>query len=214
MLSAAFPGAGQYVLGQDRFAVYAAAEIVLLLKGISDVREQRRQEGDFRSLARQVARSHFSANLPDGPWDYYESMEECFESGAFSLSETDLLPETDATTFNGSRWLLAARNHGVDPVTPDRSGQAYHEAIAEYVDRAAHPDFLWSWRNAQLEWDLYHRVINKRNDAARAVGVDMTLLLANHVLSVVDAFANYRVRVGVVGGSRPYRVTVTVPLSR
>jgi hypothetical protein len=211
LLSALVPGAGQAVLGQDRSVVYAAVEVFLLIRRVSDARAQTLQERDYRALARQVSRAHFSATTPDGDWDYYESMERYLESGAFSLSPTELVPETDTTTFNGSQWRLVQRNHGVDPSAPDLSSDAYRAALADYASQAAPADFLWSWRNAQLEWDLFRRTINKRNDAAHAVGLDVTLLLANHVLSTVDAFSSYRLRVSPTrtGGTA---VSASIPI--
>jgi hypothetical protein len=213
LFSAVIPGAGQLVFRQDRFVAYTAMELLFWLKLSKDVREQGRQEGEYRGLARQVARAHFSATQPDGDWDYYETMEKWFESGAYSLSSTELIPESDPTTFNGDRWAVAQRNHGVDPQTSTRESAEYQAALGEYSDRAAGPDFLWSWRNAQLEWDLYRRIINKRNDAAHAVGVDITLLLANHVLSTVDAFAEYRLRV-LPSGNGGVRISGTLPIHR
>jgi hypothetical protein len=213
LLSALVPGAGQAVLGQDRAVVYAAVEMFLLIRRASDGRAQARQEQEYRGLARQVARAHFSATPPDGDWDYYETMEKWFESGAYSLSPTELVPESDVTTFNGSRWLLVQRNHGIDIDAPDRSSDAYRAALADYASQAAPSEFLWSWRNAQLEWDLYRRTINKRNDAAHAVGLDVTLLLANHVLSTVDAFSSFRLRMTPMrrGGTA---VSATIPVGR
>jgi hypothetical protein len=213
-LSAIIPGSGQLVLGQDRFVTYGAVELLLWLKRANDAREQGRQESEYRALARQVARVHFSTTLPDGDWDYYESMEKWLDSGAFSLSPTELVPESDATTFNGGRWLLAERNHGVDPAAPVVGGPAYQAALAEYSARAVHPEYLWSWQNAQLEWDLYRRTINKRNDAAHAVGSDVTLLLANHVLSMVDAFSSYRLRVSSPSTTGGLALSVSIPLRR
>jgi hypothetical protein len=188
-------------------------EALLWVKRGRDLREQQRQEMEYRALARQVARAHFSDARPDGSWDYYESMERWFESGAFSLSGSRLEPERDRATFNGSRWVLAQRNHGIDPDEPDLTSERYQAALQEYAADAIGPEFLWSWRNAQLEWDLYRRVINKRNDAARAVGMDVTLLLANHVLSTIDAFASYRIRVGVAGANG-VGIAATIPTRR
>lgn len=198
VLSAVVPGSGQVALGQERGVVYAAVEVLAWLKQARDRRDLARHEADYRRLGRDVARNAFPSARPDGDWDYYESMATWLESGAYSIALDPgiLRPETDSTTFNGSRWLIAQRNNGVDPAAPGpESAPAYQAALAEYARRAVRPEFRWSWRNAQLELDLYRRAISKRNDANKAITTNVTILLANHVLSLVDAFATYRLQV-------------------
>jgi hypothetical protein len=43
--------------------------------------------------------------------------------------------------------------------------------------------------------------------------MDVTLLLANHVLSTIDAFASYRIRVGVAGANG-VGIAATIPTRR
>jgi hypothetical protein len=201
ILSAIIPGFGQLTFRQDRFALYGVVEAVMWAKFFRDRRDQSRQESEYRALARQTARAQFSASAPDGDWDYYEAMERNFMSGEYSLSATTLVPDTNPTTNNGRQWVLAQRNHGIDPAAPPpRTSPEYQAALDEYAATAVKPEFLWSWKGAQLEWDIYRRTINKRNDAAHAVGRDVTILLANHVLSMVDAFVTYRLRVSPRAG--------------
>ena len=68
LVSAVVPGSGQYLLGQDRFVVYAAVEALVWWQYGKHAREQVQQQRAFKEFARQVARAHFSANAPDGPW--------------------------------------------------------------------------------------------------------------------------------------------------
>ena len=69
------------------------------------------------------------------------------------------------------------------------------EALARYEQVAIKPEFRWSWRNAQIQYDIYKRDTDKRNDANRAAVHDLMLIGANHVLSMVDAFATLRLQV-------------------
>jgi hypothetical protein len=187
--SAIMPGAGQVILGEDRFVAYAAVEVAMWLKRRNDRRDQSRQEADFRALARNVARAHFSPNPPDAEWEYYEEMKKYLESGEYSLVDGRLVPDTNRATFNGFIWQTALEHN------PDTAS-----ALAEYERRAVKPDFRWSWRNAQLEWDLFQRKTDQRNSAAGRVASDLVIIGANHVLSMVDAFRSVRLKAFVPKG--------------
>jgi hypothetical protein len=69
------------------------------------------------------------------------------------------------------------------------------EALAQYEQRAIKADFQWSWKNARLQWDLFSQLTEKRNDANRAAARDLLLLAGNHLLSMTDAFATFRLQV-------------------
>jgi hypothetical protein len=107
------------------------------------------------------------------------------ESGQYSMSPTGpVRPETNAATFNGSRWLLA------QATSPDTAA-----ALAQYERTAVKPQFMWSWSNTGLQWDIFKRYTSKRNDADQAARVDLLVIAANHVLSMVDAFTAMRLQV-------------------
>ncbi len=186
--SAIVPGTGQYMLGQDRFIGYLAIEVVTWLQYSKNVREQAAQEAEYKSLARKVARAGFALGspdgLPDGNWAYYEQLKDYDESGSFSLTVGGpISPETNPATYNGSRWQLAQATFST------RDG-----ALAEYMRTAVRPEYEWSWKNAQLQKDLYIRTIFKRNDAYRAGLANLMVIGANHALSMLDAFTTVRLR--------------------
>ena len=187
--SAILPGSGQFLIGEDRFVAYAAVEAAMWLKRRNDSADQRRQEAEFRALARNVARAHFSSNPPDAEWEYYEDMRKFLESGEYSLVDGRLVPETNPSTFNGFIWQTSVDHN------PDSAS-----AIAEYERRAVKPEFRWSWRNAQLEWDIFKRKTDQRNNAAGRVASDLVVIGANHVLSMVDAFRSIRLKAYVAPG--------------
>lgn len=197
LASAVVPGVGQAVLRQQRAVAYLAVEAFVWLQYFKDRRDWRQQRTAYRDLAGRVARSPFSADPAVGAWDYYERMEHFLESGVYSLSGslTDVQPESDESTYNGAMWLLARRNFWPNPsIAPPVSSPEYQHALQFYESRAVRPGYRWSWRNAQLEQDLYRRTINKANDAVRRATSDLGVLLANHVLSAVDAFAVLQLR--------------------
>ena len=212
LASAAVPGAGQAVLKQDRFVAYMAVEGYFWLRFFADRREGLRQRDAYRKLANDVARAWFSEEKPVGNFEYYERMEHFIESGVFDVVPGGAIqPETDTTTFNGSIWLLARRTYWTNPDSPPAEGTLpYLRAEALYRERAVQPEFRWSWRDAQLEQDLYRRTISQSNEAFRRAVQDLGVVLANHALSTVDAYVSIRLQRTAAPG-REYGVTVTIP---
>ena len=186
------PGSGQYLLGNDRLVGYLAVEVLAWWKYSKDNNERVAREREFKELARRVSRAPFPSTFPDSGWLYYEWMRDDLESGQFSLSSTGpTVPETDAATRNGKRWALAQATQ-----------PTYEAALAQYEREAIRPEYRWSWRDAQLQWDIYKRLTDKRNDAARAARADLIVIGANHFLSMIDAFATLRLQTQSTGSGR------------
>jgi hypothetical protein len=185
LASAIVPGTGQLILGDNRFVAYAAVEVIAWLKFAKDTRDQAAQEASFRDLARRVARVAFSPNPPDGNWTYYEAMRDWKSSGQYTTAtDGSVVPTTDIETYNGHQWQLA------QSTTPDAAS-----ALAQYERLAYKPEYEWSWDNAQLQWDIFQRTTFKRDDAHYAGVEDLIVIGANHFLSMVDAFATFRLSV-------------------
>jgi hypothetical protein len=205
--SALLPGSGQAMLDQNRFLPYLALEAFAWVKYLADSREGARQRDGYRRLARIVARSEFSSTAPTGNWEYYERMEHYIESGVYdAIPGGTIQPEPDTTTYNGSVWLLARETYWEDPnVSPDPASDAYAKAIRFYAQRAVTPDYRWSWRDAQLEQDLFRRTIARSNDYYRRAAQDLAVVIANHVLSTVDSYVTVRLRSrrGAAGRTAP-----------
>jgi hypothetical protein len=210
LASAALPGAGQLALDQDRFVAYLALEAFAWLQYTVDLREGNRQRRSYRDLARRVARAPFGADRPDGDFDYYERMEHYVESGVYDAAPGGPLePEANEVTYNGSIWLLARQTYWDDPASPPPpESEAYRSAVDFYEDRAVRPEFQWSWRDAQLEQDLFRRTISRSNEAFRRSVTDLGVVIANHVLSTVDAYISLRLSAGPRGR---VRVSADVP---
>ena len=195
--SAMVPGAGQLLLGQRRSAVYLALEAAGLAYYVSKNRDGNRQRRQYRSLSRDVARAQLSPTGPDGTWDYYERMEKYVASGAFDrLPGGEIDPEIDSETFNGAMWLLARQTYWRDPeVAPSPQSEEYRAAISFYLERAVSPEFLWSWSSNPAAFRSYRSAIAGSNSAFRNAEQTLSLLLANHFLSAIDAYASVRMRV-------------------
>jgi hypothetical protein len=210
------PGAGQAFLGERRFVPYMAFELFSWALYATHAHDARERRDDYRAIASNVARGRFSTDRPTGDFGYYERLEHYLESGQYdATSGGDIDPESDSSTFNGSIWFLARRTFWKDVnVAPARSSDEWQLAERFYRRRAYHDEFRWSWRNAQLEFDEYRRLIRGANDANRRAVQDLGLVIANHALSVVDAYVTIRVRrrTDVAGERR--EVSVSVPLGR
>ncbi len=214
--SAVIPGVGQLMLKQDRFVAYAAVEAFVLFQYAKDVHESNVQQSQSRDLALRVARKGFvdSSNAPVGPWDYYETLEHYVQSGKYTLTSGSIVPDTTRGSYNAYVWATARANHWPNPDQPPPVGSpAYTAAIEEYASKAVPAQFAWSWINAELEQNLYVAQINKRNDAFRHATTDLSIILANHILSMVDAFATIRVQ-AVEAGDHRLGITTSIPLPR
>lgn len=192
--SALVPGSGQLLGQRERGALYLIAEAFFLVRFISFQNQGRRERTRYRDLAIDVARAAFSPVLRDTTFEYFEQMGRYVESGAYDLDPgPGILPPDDPATYNGRIWQLARETFFTDPANPPLPGDPdYERAIEFYRRRAIGPNFRWSWRNAGLEQDLFRQGIRESDRAFRLASQQLGLLLANHVLSAVDAFVAHR----------------------
>jgi len=192
LASLLLPGAGQLMGRQDRGAVYLAMEIYLVSRFVQLNRDASRESERFHSLAYDIARRAFSPTRRDTVFEYYEQMERFAESGWYNTTPAaGFTPESDARTYNGSVWLLARRTLWPDPdVVPDSA--LYQSAVDFYIERAVGPDFQWSWRDHSLEHEVFRETIRRSDDGFRSAQNQIGLLLANHVVSAVDALISSR----------------------
>jgi hypothetical protein len=196
LASAIVPGAGQALLRSGRAFIYAGIET------LGWIRYSRQQsDGDkfrrrYRELSRTVARAAFNPSGPDGDWDYYERMEKFAASGAYDrVPGGDVDPESDASTYNGSIWLLARQTYWRDPDTsPAPSSPEFQSAIAFYAKRAVPSDLRWSWVGAAEGFQQYRRSVAASNTAFKRAEQTAGLIIANHILSAVDAYVAVRMR--------------------
>ncbi len=213
LASAALPGTGQALLGQNRFVAYLAVDVWAFLGYLDQHSQQQRSTARYQALASNVARSLFPGDRPTGTWAYYEIMEHYIESGVFNLTPGGTFtPEVDITTYNGAAWLLARQTYWTNPnVQPDPSSSEYRLAFAFYTARAIQPQYRFSWRNAQLEQDVYVQEIGVRNQAARDARTQLGIMLANHLLSMVDAYVTLRVHGELGAPGAPKSISATIP---
>lgn len=189
------PGTGQAALGAKRWVVYPVLEAVfwgLHLEAAADVR---RLTAAYRDLAWEAARAPTDPGpRQDGKWAYYEKMSQFVTSGAYDREPRTpgLQPEVDESTYNGSVWSLAQGLFlppgGADPVSEE-----YQRALDYYRESAAGPAFLWAWTR-QEHLERFRGLIEATDAEARIRSTALGLVLANHLVSAVDALLMARLR--------------------
>ena len=148
----------------------------------------------YRDVAWEAARVHApGAARRDGTWGYYEAMSRYLASGQYDLDPhvVGVQPETDAATYNGQVWELAAGIYlpggSGEPGTP-----GWDRALEYYRERAAGPDFLWSWAGHLPELARFRKWIEQSDEATRWATRVGGLVLANHLVSAIDALLTAR----------------------
>lgn len=189
LASLVLPGTGQLLGHQDRAAVYFAAEALVFSQYLQLAQDARREGEQFRALAFLVAQRGFATVRRDTIFEYYETMERFDQSGRFDQDPgPGFAPETDPTTYNGSVWLLARRTYWTDPdVPPPPTSDQYRNAQSFYVRHAVGPAYQWSWRDAGLQREAFRELIRRSDNAARRAQNQLGLLVANHLISALDA---------------------------
>jgi hypothetical protein len=187
---------GQRTLGQDRWVAYAAAEVWAWVQYLEKRRKGRRLQDAYRDLAWFVARRVSSGRRVDGDFEYYESMTEFRASGAFDLNpdDTGVQPEEDPETFNGFIWKLAREIYFLeDPEAPvEERDLQYDKAIRYYMSRAIPPTLAWNWSDNDLQQAEFAELIRASDENLRRGTTMIGLILANHLLSAVDALVTGR----------------------
>lgn len=192
------PGAGQAGLGLRRWMVYGGLEVAFWAVHLEAAADLRTLSRAYRNLAWDLARRPTNpAFREDGPWNYYEEMSHYLASGAYDLDPemAGIQPETDPSTFNGSVWELA-QGLFLPPGPPDTGSAEYERALGYYSDRAAGPNFLWTWEGQPGALDEFRGLIDDADAEARVRSTALGLVLANHLVSAVDALVVARLREG------------------
>jgi hypothetical protein len=191
--SAAIPGAGQYLQGRRRWALFLAAELVGWGVHLDAGADGRRQRRAYRDLAWSEARGQPVPRV-DGDFDYYERLAHWTRSGSYDSdpSDTDLQPERDPGTYNGAQWRLAADLFlgGDRDAGPGSAG--YADALDFYRERAYGDAFLWDWSAAPERQSRFGDLIDESDGRFRTARLALAGVVANHLLSAVDAFVAER----------------------
>lgn len=186
--SVILPGWEQYRHREKRWRLFAGLEAVALLAGGHQTWEAGRFRESYRDLAWTRARGEQGARRLDGGFEYYEAMSAYASSGVFDRRpDVDALyPEDDPATYNGAVWRLSrqlfALEEGADPTHPTAA-----PALRHYRARAIQPEYEWDWGGDLEARDRFSSWIEQSDDARSRATLFMGMLVANHLLSGLDA---------------------------
>lgn len=210
--SLVIPGAGQAALGLRRWVVYGALEAAFWSVHLHARSTERTASRGYRDLAWEVARTPGSSPRQEGGWGYYETMSQYTRSGAFDTDpeRPGVQPEEDPDSYNGTVWRLARQLYLPGGEGGPESAE-YQLALNYYSTRAAGPAFLWSWEGEEGSLQRFRSLIGRADDASRTAGAALGAVLANHLVSAVDALIIARIR-SETGVRLESRVTPADPL--
>jgi hypothetical protein len=136
-------------------------------------RDGHRLRAEYIDMAWMVARAGESQPGREGDFEYYERLGSWTRSGNWDAdpARSGVQPEDDVDTFNGATWALAR-----DIFLPPQAGEG-------------HPSFA----NAL---EFYRDLIKRSDEALRTASVVLGAVVANHLLSAVDAFISSHLPVG------------------
>lgn len=203
------PGWGQLVLDQKRGWAYAAAEVVAWGLHLHWRSEGRDLRGAYRDLAWATARTVAGTQRLDPDFSYFERLAHWRRSGAWDASAEapGLQPEDDVSTYNGMIWGRARDLFLKGDPAAGPSDPGYGSALAYYEERAYGPALLWDWTDKEAALERYRTLIDESDDNLRRATHAVGAVLANHVLSGVDAWISSqtgtRTRSRIVPGPGP-----------
>lgn len=208
LLGALVPGLPQLLDGRRRAWAYFAAEGVAVGGLVLLNSSGKSYENRYVNLAR-TARGNFvypgmrnnpteGVNLmAPGYGEYYEDLLKWPSSGDYDNDpdQPGLQPETDPRTYNGHQWEIARINNytGSSGGLPVPLGAAEQEAaLAAYMAQVYNRELNWDWSGLEAENDDYHRLFDRSESSYRNRSKFSTLLVANHIVSVIDVLITQR----------------------
>ncbi|MFH1763505.1 MAG: hypothetical protein ABIF09_04860 [Gemmatimonadota bacterium] len=213
LFSAVVPGAGQWLLGQERWPAYLAVELWAWIQFLDWRREGHRLQTQYKDLAWLVARRVSTGPRTEAGWEYYEALTHFQSSGAYDSDPLTpgVQPEGNSTTFNGSVWALAQEIYFPEnPENPVQEGSdPYKKAFDYYLSRAYAPGLAWHWGANTLHREEYTGLIRDSDEALRSSTGMIGVILANHLLSAVDALVSGRL--GIAGRTEPSVELLLIP---
>ncbi|OGF97535.1 MAG: hypothetical protein A2Z06_04860 [Candidatus Glassbacteria bacterium RBG_16_58_8] len=215
LLSGLLPGSGQLYQGQNRGYLYLAAEVASIAGWVVFRNQGGDAEEEYIDYAWINARENISTRNIRGDDEYYEHLARWTLSGQFDtdnnydLNEPFTIdPWTEFESWNGEQWRIATINY----FDPDSTG-AYTigtradslAALQYYSGRAYQSDFYWDWtkENTVLNYravqNQYLDLRSESNQAYQRATLSLIVLMANHAVSVVDAFISAKIELPAGG---------------
>ncbi len=208
LLGALVPGLPQFLDGRPRAWAYFVAEGAAV-GGLALLNSRGKSyENRYKNLTR-AARGNFvypglrnnpteDVNLiATGYGEYYEDMLKWPSSGDYDNDpdQGGVQPETDPRTYNGHQWDIAKINNytGTSGGLPVPLSAAERQAALDaYLAQVYNKELNWYWTGLEAESDEYRRLFDRSEKSYRNRNKFITLLIANHLVSVLDVLITQR----------------------
>ena len=141
------------MLGQDRFLGYLTVEIVAWWRFATTSANGRQQEERYKDVARRVARAQFAVSPRDTRLGLLRADAGLSRRAASTASRPPV-------RFNRKR--IQRRSTAVAGCSRGRRTRRSRTSWREYERTAVKPEFRWSWRNAQFQFDVFRAVYGQR----------------------------------------------------
>jgi hypothetical protein len=176
--------------------MFAGLELLGWLVHLDQRRDGEQLRAEYVDMAWTVAQSGEFTPGSEGDFEYYERLGSWTRSGNWDVDPTraGVQPEDDVDTFNGATWALAR-----DIFLPPGAGEghpSFASALEFYQHRAYPPGLLWDWTGKEASLNQYRDLIKRSDDSLRTASVVLGAVVANHLLSAVDAFVSSHLPVG------------------
>jgi hypothetical protein len=215
LFSALLPGSGQLYQGQRRGYLYLAAEVASIAGWVVFRNKGGDTKEEYISFAWDFARDGISSRNVRGDDEYYEHIARYQKSGDFSRDPnydindpTTIKPNTEdwddncQSCFNVKQWDIARITYFQQDSTGEYTVGTPADSLAAlqyYAGRAYQSIYYWDWTKGGLETNsgaLQHQYLDLRDEsnlAYQRATVSLVVLMANHAISVVDAFISSKI---------------------
>lgn len=208
LLGVLIPGLPQMLDGHHRAWAYFAAEGVAVGGLVLLNTRGKSFENRYVNLAR-AARGNFvypgMRNNPTedidlmapGYGEYYEDLLKWPSSGDYDNdpNQAGMQPETDPRTYNGHQWEIAKINNytGTNGGLPAPLSSAEEQAALDaYLVQVYNRELNWDWTGLETENEEYHRLFDRSEGSYRNRNKFTGLLVANHLVSMLDVLITQR----------------------
>jgi hypothetical protein len=224
LLSALLPGSGQIYQGQVRGYAYLAAEVASIAGWVIFRNKGNDSKEEFIDFAWEKSRLGVSTRNERGDDGYYEHVARWVKSGEFDVDRNyDLSdpftidPWTESGAYNGEQWRIASITYFQQDTTGTYIGTRADSlaALQFYAGRAYEEVFYWDWATVDEErfranMNQYLDLRDESNSAFQNATLSLVLLMANHAVSVIDAFISSRVEFPGSGGEDRTRLDMRI----
>ncbi len=224
LLSALLPGSGQIYQGQARGYAYLAAEVASIAGWVIFRNKGNDSKEEFIDFAWEKSRLGVSTRNERGDDGYYEHIARWVKSGEFDVDRNYDLddpftidPWTEEGSYNGEQWRIARITYFEPDTTGEYIGTRADSlaALQYYAGRAYQEVFYWDW--AAVDEERYRANMNhyldlrdESNSAFQHATLSLVCLMANHAVSVIDAFISSRVEFPGSGGEDRTRLDMRI----